>query len=501
MDIKLYSTCLNPIRYFNRSTKRWMVVPCRTCKACLLQRSNRLKALLNNESAKPHTYPLFITLTYDQKYIPRIYKPKDFGREDIFLCETSPNNGKTLYFNETYDLRNPQLIRESNVFCYTFNKRHIQLWLKRLRKDLFKTFNSYHLFRYFVVSEYGTKTFRPHYHCELFFNSEEVRNYVLSLYNTKMYTNEQYLQKRSKSLLSHWKYGVTDAQIPISTNGVAQYVSGYLTWLNRSETIFDVKALQPWYLCSRKPFIGFDKTLYNDFQVRSKFGLVFYTKFLATENKYATFLYPKSYVSSVYPKCSGFSRSTRQSLSEKYGALLGVLKTLGIITYDYAYNKGMRWHYDQNQVKQYTKLYLDSISISRRKLGKDDLIISYRFPHKICSQSDVNAMRKCLRWCLDHNKLPEDYVNLVLDTYTKRFSWLQGQYYSALNEFISHSDVPLDKLLFDIDINSRYETKDMSFDSYILPNFSTILKNQFLNYENEVNIDYANRIVKHSNLC
>lgn len=501
MDIKLYSSCLNPIRYFNRSTKRWMVVPCRTCKACLLQRSNRLKALLNQESSKPNTFQLFITLTYDRQFVPKIYKPKDYGREDIFLTETSPNNGKTLYFNETYCLSNPQRITESNVFCYTFNKRHIQLWLKRLRKDLYKKFKSYHLFRYFVVSEYGGKTFRPHYHCELFFESEEVRNYVLSLYDTSMYSDKEYLKKRRKSLLSHWKYGVVDAQIPFSTNGVAQYVSGYLTFLNRSESIFNLKALRPWYLCSRKPFIGFDKTLYNDFQIRSKFGLVFYVKFLPTENKYTSFLYPQSYVSSVYPKCSGFSRSSRQSLSQKYGALLSLVASLGLASYDYVYNKGMCWHYDLFKVKECVKMYLDSISIARKKFGNDDFIISYRFPFKICSQSDVNAMRKCMRWCFANNKLPDEYVNLVLDTYTKRFSWLQGQYYSALNDFLLHSDVPIDKLLYDIDLNSRYETKDMSFDSYILPNFSSILKNQFLNYENEVNIDYANRIVKHSKLC
>ena len=501
MDIKLYSSCLNPIRYFNRQTKRWMVVPCRTCKACLLQRSNRLQALLNAESSKPNTYSLFLTLTYDSKFVPKIFKPKDFGREDIFLTATSPNNGKTIYFDQTYCLRNPQVIREPNVFCYTFNKRHIQLWLKRLRKDLYKTFGKYHLFRYFVVSEYGGKTFRPHYHCELFFASEEVRNYVLSLYNTKMFTDKQYLQKRNKSLLSHWKYGVVDAQIPVSKNGVAQYVSGYLTWLNRSQTIFDLPPLRPWYLCSRKPFIGFDQTLYNDFQTRSKYGLVFYSKFLPSENKYSSFLYPKSYVSSLFPKCSGFSRSSRQTLSAKYGALLSLLKDVGIISYNYVYNKGMRWSYDTSLVKDYIKIYLDSISISRKKFAKDDYIISYRFPSKICSQSDVNTMRKCLWWCLEHNKLPDDYVNVVLDIYTKRFSWLQGQYYQVLNEFLSHSDVPFDKLMYDIDINSRYETKDMFFDSYIHPNYSSILKNQFLNYENEVNVDYANRLVKNSNLC
>jgi hypothetical protein len=41
------------------------------------------------------------------------------------------------------------------------NKEHIQKFLKRLRRVTPK-------FRYFIVGEYGEKTFRPHYHCCFF---------------------------------------------------------------------------------------------------------------------------------------------------------------------------------------------------------------------------------------------------------------------------------------------------------------------------------------------
>jgi len=41
------------------------------------------------------------------------------------------------------------------------NKRDVQLYLKRLRK-------AGHKFRYFLVGEYGSQTFRPHYHIILF---------------------------------------------------------------------------------------------------------------------------------------------------------------------------------------------------------------------------------------------------------------------------------------------------------------------------------------------
>lgn len=65
-------------------------------------------------------------------------------------------------------------LHESNLFCtltyspefgpihWSLNRRHVQLFLKRLRKAL-----PYKI-RYFVVGEYGTKYERPHYHALIF---------------------------------------------------------------------------------------------------------------------------------------------------------------------------------------------------------------------------------------------------------------------------------------------------------------------------------------------
>lgn len=46
---------------------------------------------------------------------------------------------------------------------YTLDPKHVQLWLKRLRKAV-----SPSKFRYFIVGEYGDESFRPHYHAALF---------------------------------------------------------------------------------------------------------------------------------------------------------------------------------------------------------------------------------------------------------------------------------------------------------------------------------------------
>lgn len=53
---------------------------------------------------------------------------------------------------------------------YTFSRRDVQLFLKRLRKSLYNLFGTYKLLKYVVTSEYGGNTRRPHYHCLLYFD-------------------------------------------------------------------------------------------------------------------------------------------------------------------------------------------------------------------------------------------------------------------------------------------------------------------------------------------
>lgn len=47
-----------------------------------------------------------------------------------------------------------------------FCKRDVQLFMKRLRKEA-KVFSNFQV-RYYLVAEYGTHTFRPHYHAIMF---------------------------------------------------------------------------------------------------------------------------------------------------------------------------------------------------------------------------------------------------------------------------------------------------------------------------------------------
>lgn len=106
--------CLYP-KYI---AKNDVTVPCGSCAFCGATKRSDWALRLHYE-ARRHYGSKFVTLTYANN-------------------ELSWHNGS------------PQLV-----------KRDLQLWFKRVRKAGYKM-------RYFAVGEYGSKTYRPHYHIILF---------------------------------------------------------------------------------------------------------------------------------------------------------------------------------------------------------------------------------------------------------------------------------------------------------------------------------------------
>ena len=96
------------------------VVPCGKCPACLANQRSEWIFRLQQEYLVS-SFSIFVTLTYDDEHVP---------------------------------------------LDFSVNKRDVQLFHKRLRKH----FPSADL-RYYLVSEYGDHTFRPHYHGLYFFKA------------------------------------------------------------------------------------------------------------------------------------------------------------------------------------------------------------------------------------------------------------------------------------------------------------------------------------------
>lgn len=116
--------CLKPITLRNKSSPYKSVhsiqVPCGKCVECLQSYQNSWFVRFYYEFLD-HDKAVFFTLTYNNESVPT-------------------------------------LVDDDGVVYYTVYKQHLQSWIKRLRTRTDKKF------KYFITSEYGPKTFRPHYH-------------------------------------------------------------------------------------------------------------------------------------------------------------------------------------------------------------------------------------------------------------------------------------------------------------------------------------------------
>lgn len=159
------------------------VVPCGKCPACLKRRQSdwALRMMLEAENSLNN---FFVTLTYDDDHFP----------DEGFL-----------------------------------QRRHCQLYIKRLRK-----FVSPAKFRYFLCGEYGSKTYRPHYHAIFFGYPEgsEFFNAITDCWGKGFVTVERFNKNR------------------------AYYVAKYICSTSLLPERLSCKEAKPFSLMSRRPGLG-----------------------------------------------------------------------------------------------------------------------------------------------------------------------------------------------------------------------------------------------------
>lgn len=155
----------NPLKAINSTSP--MEIPCNNCMGCRLERSRQWAVRMMHE-AKLYDENCFVTLTYDGQNVP----------QDNSL-----------------------------------NLRHLQLFMKRLRKSLPQRL------RFFACGEYGDQHGRPHYHA-IIFNHQFPDLSLFTIQNNKrIYT--------SSILTNLWQMGhCTTAAVEFES---AAYVARYCT--------------------------------------------------------------------------------------------------------------------------------------------------------------------------------------------------------------------------------------------------------------------------------
>lgn len=199
----------------NSYSDEFMLVPCGQCIECRLAHAREWSNRCMMES-QYHSQSLFLTLTYDDEHLPQ---------------------ESTVIFND-----------ETGEFLadvHSLVKKDLTDFIKRLRYYYDKPI------RYIACGEYGSKTYRPHFHLIVFgldLNDLKIlkRNYKGDIYYTSAFLGKV------------WTFGhhIIGSVTPESCGYVARYTTKKL--LGKDGKLYEKYNIVPPYLVmSRNPGIGY----------------------------------------------------------------------------------------------------------------------------------------------------------------------------------------------------------------------------------------------------
>jgi hypothetical protein len=241
-NVTPWVSCFKPVS-IRDCFGRVQMVGCGSCPACQDIKRNSLSNRLALEEHRSK-YCSFVTLTYDEAHLPIVDVSRLFSAFDGEVVGLQQNYD----FNEdfstptvvnTEELRNSVILYNKHRTFYKVNfsvnrnvtyednqvavlvNRHLQLFIKRFRKYVFKHYNE--KIRYYAIGEYGTQSLRPHWHILFFYSSSQLAR---DFGNVQQFGTESRPIQTPIFLCSLWKFGHIDSK---QTDGKAYfYVSSYV---------------------------------------------------------------------------------------------------------------------------------------------------------------------------------------------------------------------------------------------------------------------------------
>ena len=325
IETELLDYCFNP-RYVQNPAGDVIKVPCGKCDGCLLHRQNEWSMRVATE-IEYNPYTIFFTLTYSNYYLPKLLV-KDFWNDDGVMTHrlAVSNHPDNIRFDSVRDVP-----REDNIvvplslsapmrfditnferkdYINYMSKRDVQLWLKLLRRDIetyLRPNDKGNYFRYYIISEIGPTTGRCHAHGLLFCRSREISEYLIE---HSLYSNWKMCDEIRFKLFTRY-----------SDSGTAQYVSNYVSGVNRLPACYRHPSIRPFRLASKAPSIGFNHFDFQKVQEDFTQGVGEYTRTVRRIEERYTLSYPKDYLASKFPRCYRFNLLSFAGLLWIYGAL------------------------------------------------------------------------------------------------------------------------------------------------------------------------------------
>lgn len=520
----LATECFHPRKVTNKYTHETLFVRCGTCPSCLVHRSNIQCALISNMSSH-FKYAYFFTLTYSDEFVPRVslevvercgaeseidaymsdpdprHLPYDDSRYQIAAtylsrsgCFRVHDSGRVRDFSETepsYRFLHTfsgkeihDLLTSSNGRydftrkCVTFpsidecrneilvlNPYDQNLFFKRLRKLISEKYNE--KICYYLVSEYGGRTYRPHWHGILFFNSDELTSSICELV--------------SKS----WNYGRTDCSL--SRGSAAGYVASYInSFVDLPDFFNRHKEIKPRSYHSKGLSVNKLFRQSSDISEIQEVSASCFDGFSVPINgEYVVVKPSRSYEHIVFPRISDPVFANPYSCADLFfGAFTASNRLIrdGYISIDEDLSifslakRYVHFYYDVKSgyrtASRYDFLIFDYIRLETVQLDFDSVVGKvYRF---------FSSVNRTLRfWRLDSYVLPEDLKGSLLKLFIASFDYWSRKELRFLNDFYDYLSVhpETDSFLKSRTVGYCLPSKDCEFFWNELNSVLTSLKN------------------------
>lgn len=261
--MKHFISCNSPIRVIGKHGVDY--VPCGCCVQCLQSKSDRLTLLLDMESNSSN-FVEFLTLTYNDDYLPYVDCNDDFfnincgtfpifpikrvkaprykkyipSKKDYVFVDSKEDLGVASFSRSFYsDIHDYNLRVDEYYKRFPDRKRGIRIhnvlpvliysdlqnFLKRFRKLIFKDYET--KVRYFAVGEYGTAALRPHWHIALCHDSTRLHSAFMDTVKLgKLSKGKEQECARFIFDSQIWSFG--DCATITTDKHMSSYLSGYL---------------------------------------------------------------------------------------------------------------------------------------------------------------------------------------------------------------------------------------------------------------------------------
>lgn len=482
----LATECFHPRKVTNRYTHETLFVRCGTCPSCLVHRSNIQCALISNMSSH-FKYAYFFTLTYSDEFVPRVslevvercdaeseidaymsdsdprHLPYDDSKYQIAAtylprsgCFRVHDSGRVRDFSETED---------SYQFLHTFSGKEIRdllvasngrydfarkcvvfpsidecrnevlvlnpydqnLFFKRLRKLIAEKYDE--KICYYLVSEYGGRTYRPHWHGILFFNSDALTSSICELV--------------SKS----WSYGRTDCSL--SRGSAAGYVASYInSFVDLPDFFNRHKEIKPRSYHSKGLSVNKLFRQSSDIsEIQEVVSSCLDGFSVPINGEYVIVKPSRSYERMVFPRISDPVFANPYSCVDLFfGAFTASNRLIrdGYISIDENLSV---WEFS----KRYAHFYYDVMSGSRTSSRYDFLIFDYTRLETVQIDFDsvvgkiyrfFSAVNRTLRfWNLDRHVLSEDLKRFLFKLFVSSFDYWSRKELRFINDFYDYLSV------------------------------------------------------------